>query len=84
MAKKRVHATYDVLYLIWVEKLTDELKATPKVPIWLTEKFATKADALTGKVAFIAWSLGFVTVNQIGEKYYNVFEQLGLHHSLFG
>lgn len=50
---------------------------------YMIEKFATKADALTGKVAFIAWSLGFVTVNQIGEKYYNVFEQLGLHHSLF-
>lgn len=84
MAKERVYSTYDVIYLIWVEKLTDELKATPKLPIWLIEKFATKADALTGKVSFIAWSLGFVTVNQIREKYSNVFEQLCLHHRLLG
>ena len=84
VAKKRVYFTYDVIYLIWVEKLTDELKATPKLPIWLIEKLATKADALTGKVSFIALSLGFVTVNQIREKYYNVFEQLCLHHSLLG
>lgn len=38
----------------------------------MIEKFATKADALTGKASFIAWSLGFVTINQVGEKYYNV------------
>lgn len=49
---------------------------------WL-KNFVTKADASTGRVSFAAWFLGFVTVNQIGEKYYNVFEKMGFYYRLF-
>lgn len=49
----------------------------------MIEKFATKADAPTGKVSFTAWFLGFVTVNQVGQKYYNVFGRMRLHHRRF-
>lgn len=49
----------------------------------MIEKFVTKADASAGKVSFTAWFLGFVTVNKVGEKYYNVFEQKGLLYRLF-
>lgn len=82
-AKKQAHVTYDVIYLIWVEKLTDEIKATTKLPVPLIEKFVTEADASTGKVSFTASSLDFVTVSQGGQNYYNVFGQMRLHHRLF-